>query len=163
MMKLYEGVPDSLFLSSIDGVRFTATTLPLVAAPTSPSVDAIRVESVQGSFAMIEFADVRIDAALDYLGAVDARRRPILQDYGFRLAGAYEVAFSRRQVCTLWCGELDGHVQMLRARDAARGLDDGSLADDRLLAWDRTSADYLDGDSQELMLAAFPGPMLSPS
>ncbi|MEU6423727.1 hypothetical protein [Streptomyces spiralis] len=163
MVELYQGVPDSLFLSPIDGVRFTATSVPLVAAPGSPAVGAVCDGSVRGPFAVVEFTDVRTGAGLDYLAAVTEQRRPVMADYGFQLAGAYEVAFSRRQVCTLWCGGVDGHVGLLRARDAARGLDDAVLADDRLVAWERTSAAFLDGDSRELMLAAFAGPPLSPA
>src|SRR3954447_26356472 len=62
MMNLYDGVPESLFLSSIDGVRFEATTLPLVGAPGCPTVDDMRSQSLHGPFAMLEFADVRLDA-----------------------------------------------------------------------------------------------------
>ena len=162
MLELYENVPESLFLSSIDGVRFGATTVPLVAAPGCPTVEEMRTQPIRGTFAMLEFAEVRVDTGLDYLAAVREERQPILTDHGYRLAGLYEVAFSRRRVCSLWCGDISAHVSLLRARDAARGLDDAALADDRLLVWDRTSAAFLDGDSREYMLAAFPGPILSP-
>src|SRR5690348_16294140 len=110
MLELYEGVSESLFLSSIDGVRFEATTLPLVGAPGCPTVEDMRSQSIQGPFAMLEFADVRLDAGLDYLAAVRAERQPILAHYGFQLAGLYEIAFSRGRVCTVWSGDTAGHV-----------------------------------------------------
>ena len=163
MMDLYEGVPESLFLSSIDGVRFEATTVPLVGAPGCPTTEDMRSDSIRGPFAMLEFADVRVDSGLDYLAAVRAERQPILADYGFQLAGLYEVAFSRGRVCTLWSGTVAGHVSLLRARDAARGLDDPELADERLLSWETTSGQFLSGDAREYMLAAYAGPMLSPT
>lgn len=163
MLELYENVPDSLFLSPIDGVRFGATTVPLIGAPGCPTTTEIQAGPINGTFAMVEFADVRIDAGLDYLAAVQEMRQPVLADHGYQLAGLYEVAFSRRQVCTLWCGDIDGHVTMMRARDAARGLDDVDLADPRIAEWDRISAQFLAADAREYLLAAYAGPPLSPS
>jgi hypothetical protein len=162
MIGLYQNVPESLFLSAIDGVRFGATSVPLVGAPGCPTADDGSAEPIHGSFALVEFADVRLDAGLDYLAATRELRRPILADHGYRLAGLYEVAFSRRRICTLWCGDLDGHVSLLRARDGTRGLDDARLADERVRNWDTVSAEYLEGDSREYLLAAYAGPPLSP-
>lgn len=163
MMELYQGVPESLFLSAIDGLRFQATTVPLVGAPGCPDGQQLRDDGIQGPFAMVEFSSVQPGAGLDYLAAVRGERAPLLADHGMRLAGLYEVAFTRTQVCTLWTGDVNAHVSLLRGRDAALGLDEESLADPRLLSWEKRSNEFLAGDSRELMLAAYPGPLLSPS
>lgn len=159
MIDLYRGVPDSLFLSAIDGLRFEATTVPLVSVPGCPRGDEL--DGIGGAYAMIEFSTTASGKALEYLAAVREERVAILADYGFTVAGLYEVAFRRDEVCTLWVGDTDGHVRYQRARDAALGLDDPSLADERILAWETRSAELLGGRSEELLLAGYPGPSLS--
>lgn len=162
MMSLYDGVPDSLFLSSIDDLRFEATTIPLVGAAGSPAGDQLRSGSISGSLAMIEFATVRPGAARDYLDSVRELRADVMSDYGHTLAGLYEVAFSLTGACTLWVTDLDGHVALQQARDATVGLDDAMAADQRLAEWESRSLGFLSGDVRQLMLAAYPGPVLSP-
>ena len=163
MMSLYEGVPDSLFLSAIDDLRFQARTVPLVGSVGCPDGVGLRRDAINGSFAMIEFARVRPGAARDYLDAVRELRTEMMADYGHRLAGSYEVAFSRTGACTLWVTELDGHVSLQQARDATWGLDDSVEGDQRLVEWELQSGHFLDGDVRQLMLAAYPGPLLSPT
>ncbi|MFC5950396.1 hypothetical protein ACFQH9_19185 [Pseudonocardia lutea] len=161
MVELYRGVPDSLFLSAIDGVRFGATSLPLVGAPGCPTTAELRDQGVHGPYALIEFADVAVDSGLDYLTAARELRAPYMADHGFRLAGLYEIAFSRGRVCTLWAGNAEGQVGLMRARDANLGLDDAALADPRMREWEAASAKLLRGDAQEYLLAAYPGPVLT--
>jgi len=163
MMQLYQGVPESLFLSAIDDLRFQATTVPLVGAPGCPNAEEIRTRPINGPFAVIEFADVRSGAALDYLAAIREQRAPALAEHGHSLGGLYQVAFTASRVCVLWTTDLDGHVGLLKARDAALGLDTDVEADPRLLDWERHSAEFLVGHSEERLLAAYPGPPLSPA
>jgi hypothetical protein len=162
MMQLYQGVPEGLFLSAIDDLRFQARTVPLVGAPGCPTGEDIRSRSIYGPFAMIEFAEVRPGSALDYLAAVREERAPALDQHGHRLAGLYQVAFSSSAVCTLWTMDLDAHVGLLKARDAALGLDTEVEGDDRLIDWEHRRAGFLTGEAQERLLAAYPGPALSP-
>jgi len=161
MMALYDGVPDSMFLSSIDNVRFQATTLPLVAAPGSPTTEELASRLTQGSYALLEIAEVKHGSALDYLAAVQEHRVPVLADHGHELVGLYEVAFTRSKAVSLWATDLEGHVSVLRARDAALGLDSEVPPDERLLDWDRLAAEFLTAPTRDLYLAGYPGPMLS--
>ncbi|MGW5385755.1 hypothetical protein [Nocardia sp. NPDC003963] len=163
VISLYKGVPDSMFLSSIDDVRFQATSLPLVGAPGCPRPENIAADRIRGDFALLEIADVRPGAALDYLAAVRAERAPVLADHGHILAGLYEVAFTRTKAVSLWVTDIDGHVGVLRARDAALGLDSEVPPDERLLDWDRRAAEFHTAPARDLYLAAYPGPLLSPS
>jgi hypothetical protein len=161
MMKLYEGVPESMFLSAIDNLRYSARSLPLVAAPGSPTIDELEGPTMPGTFAMVEFADVRPGAQLDYLAAMRDSKAPILRDHGYRLAGLYEVAFSNTRTATLWTLDLDAHTSYLHARDTARGLSEGT-ADKRIPEWEHEAANFCSGEVQELYLASYPGPLLSP-
>ncbi|WP_415977216.1 hypothetical protein [Rhodococcus sp. 077-4] len=161
MMKLYEGVPDSMFLSSIDNLRHTARSVPLVAAPGSPTIADLAEPGPAGAFAMIEFAEAAPGMQLEYLAAVRVSRAPILQDHGYRLAGLYEVAFSNTRTAVLWTLDLDSQVSYLEARDAARGLGEGPV-DERIARWEHEVTTFCSGEVQELYLAGYPGPLLSP-
>ena len=162
MLELYKGVPDSLFLSDIDGVRFRATTVPLAAAPGCPHGEQLVSGDLAGDFALLELADVRPGSTLDYLAAVREHRVPLMEKYGARLTGLYEVAFTSDRVCTLWSWDIEGYVRMQRARDGARGLDAPEVADQAVLAWDQRRASFVVGDHSERLLAGYPGPALSP-
>lgn len=161
MLNLYEGVPESLFLSAIDGVRFQASTIPLAAVPGCPQGDRLASGDLGGPFAMLELADVRPGAGPSYLAEVRERRAPLMAKYGARLVGLYEVAFTQDRVCSLWSCDIDGFVRMQRARDAARGLDVAEVADHDLLEWDDRRASYVVGGGSERLLASYPGPALS--
>lgn len=101
MLELYQGVPSSLFLSEINGVRHSATTLALLAAAASPA----RHDMAPGRYAVLERATVRAGTELDHLAMVREHQERAVATHGFRLAGLYEVGFGDSRVCTLWTGD----------------------------------------------------------
>lgn len=157
MMEIYDGVDSRLFLSDIDDLRFSAFSRPLGAVHGSPAL----ADAIPSAFYLFESATVRPGAALDYLAAVSEERLPILADHGHRLVGLYEVLFCDTEVVTIWGMNLDDHLGLQRARDAALGLDDEVEPDSRLLDWSKRARDYLEGPWRETLLAPFPGSRLS--
>ena len=70
-----------------------------------------------------EVTTVRPGAGEAYLDAVRAEREPILRDHGHRLVGAFTTVGESCAV-TLWACDVDAHIRLQRAYDAAVGLDD---------------------------------------
>ncbi|MCT9933129.1 hypothetical protein N5079_23245 [Planotetraspora sp. A-T 1434] len=162
MMNIYDDVDPRLFLSDIDGLRHHAYSRPMGAVEGTPDLRRLRAERYTAPFFLYEVATVRPGAAADYLAAVREERAAILADYRHRLVGLYEVLLSDSEVVTLWGTDLDSHLAVQRAHDAALGLDDEVPADERLPAWRRTARQFLTGPWQEGLLAPFPGSRLSP-
>jgi hypothetical protein len=162
MMEIYDGVKENLFLSDIDDLRFTAFSRPLGAVAGSPALADLAAEPYGAPFYVFESARVRPGAAFDYLAAVQEERAPVLAEHGHRLVGAYEVLFTDNEVVTLWGTDMDSHLALQRARDAALGLDDEVEPDHRLISWRKRARDFLDGPWRENLLAPFPGSKLAP-
>lgn len=162
MMEIYQNVKENLFLSDIDDLRFTAFSRPLGAAPGSPALADLQQEGYAAPFYVFESAQVRPGAALDYLAAIREERAPIMAEHGHRLVGAYEVQFCDTEVVTLWGTDMDAHLALQRARDAALGMDDEATPDERLVSWRTRARDFLTGPWRENMLAPFPGSKLAP-
>lgn len=158
MLEIYTGVKENLFLSDIDDLRFTAFSRPLGAAPGSPAL----ADATAAEFFVLESAQVRPGAALDYLAAVREERVPVLADHGHRPAGLYEVLLCDTEVVTVWGTDLDSHLRLQRSYDATLGLDDEVDGDERLLAWRRRAREFLDGPWRETLLSPFPGSRLAP-
>jgi hypothetical protein len=163
MVEIYDDVQQNLFLSDIDDLRFAAFSRPLGAAPGSPAIADVLSDGYAAPLYLFESAQVRPGAALDYLAAVQEERAPIMADHGHRLVGAYEVQFCDTEVVTLWGTDIDSHLEVQRARDAALGLDDGVAADHRLLSWRKHARTYLEGPWRETLISPYPGSKLSPA
>jgi hypothetical protein len=161
MMEIYDNVKENLFLSAIDDLRFGAFSRPLGAAPGSPAIADLLAEPYAAPLYVFESARVRPGAALDYLAAVQEEWAPVLAKYGHRLVGAYEVLYTDCEAVTLWGTDLDAHLRLQRARDAALGLDDEVAPDARLDLWRKRARDFLDGPWRENLIAAFPGSKLA--
>jgi hypothetical protein len=162
MMNIYDDVDPRLFLSDIDDLRWSAMSRPLGAVRGTPDLQGLKTEKYGAPLFLYELATVRPGSAQDYLAAVREERQPILADHGHRLVGLYEVMLSDSEVVTLWGTDLDSHLALQRARDAALGLDDEVDADDRLLSWDKRAREFLEGTWRETLLAPFPGSTLAP-
>ncbi|NIY64229.1 hypothetical protein [Streptomyces malaysiensis] len=162
MMEIYDDVKPELFLSQIDDLRWSAFSRPLGAVAGSPGLADIVQEGYRAPFFLFESAQVKPGAAHDYLAAVREERAPVMAEHGHRLTGLYEVLLSDTEVVTVWGTDLDAHLALQRARDAALGLDDEIKGDDRLLKWSKRAREFLDGPWRETLLAAFPGSKLAP-
>ncbi|MGH3389773.1 MAG: hypothetical protein ACRDOO_12955 [Actinomadura sp.] len=162
MMEIYDNVKENLFLSDIDDLRFTAFSRPLGSVAGSPALAELVAEPYAAPLYVFESARVRPGAALDYLAAVHEERAPVLAEHGHRLVGSYEVLFTDTEVVTLWGTDLDSHLAVQRARDAALGLDDEADADHRLISWRKRAREFLDGPWRENLLSPFPGSKLAP-
>jgi hypothetical protein len=125
------------------------------AAPGSPTIAQLRDEGVKGGMFVHEITQVRPGAALDYLAAVREEWAPVMADHGHRMVGLWEVLLGDSEVCTLWATDLDGHIALGKATDAARGLD-ADVADDdvdgRLAAWPSRATEWCVRRREELMV-----------
>ncbi|WP_067811251.1 hypothetical protein [Actinomadura kijaniata] len=162
MLQIYEDVRANLFLSDLDDLRFGAFSRPLGSAPGAPPLAGLVAEGYAAPLYLFESARVRPGAALDYLAAVREERAPVLAEYGHRLVGAYEVQFCDTEAVTLWGTDIDSHLRVQRARDAALGMDDGVPADHRLLTWRKRARVFLEGPWRETLLSPYPGSKLAP-
>lgn len=134
----------------------------LGAAPGSLSLADVKSQSVQGEIFLHEKTRLRPGTALDYLAAVHREWAPVMADYGHRLVGAWEVLFGESEVCTLWATDLDHHVELCRATDAARGFESPDARnDDRISRW-RERAHQWRTDWREEMLIPCPGSPMGP-
>ncbi|GAA4058793.1 hypothetical protein [Actinomadura miaoliensis] len=162
MLEIYDDVQRNLFLSDIDDLRFGAYSRPLGAAPGSPAVADLLADGYAAPLYVFESARVRPGAVLDYLAAVREERAPLLADHGHRLVGAYEVQFCDAEAVVLWGTDIDAHLALQRARDAALGLDDEVAPDHRLISWRKRAREFLDGPWRETLLSPYPGSKLAP-
>lgn len=64
------------------------------------------------------------------------------------------------EVVVLWATSIAAQASLRRSRDAARGLCDGK-GDERLVAWERTSAGFVTGGDTHLM-TPMPGTVYGP-
>jgi hypothetical protein len=126
MLQLYAGVPSSLFLSPIDGLRRRATTLPLLAAPGCPDRPA------PAPLAVLELTDVPPGAELDHLASVREDRAPALAETGLTLGGLYVLALADSRVAVLWTTDADGYVRWCTAGEPP--VREGTRTRARLLA-----------------------------
>ena len=111
---------------------------------------------------MHELSLVRPGAALDYLAAVREGWAPVRAEYGHRLVGLWEVLLGDTEVCTLWATDLEAHVGLARATDAARGFPNAGLsADDRLTAWPERRHEFCERFREELLIPC-PGTPMGP-
>jgi hypothetical protein len=139
----------------------------LAAAPGCPTMASLAADGVRGSLFVHELTEVRPGTALEYLDAVLGERAPLLESYGHRLVGLYEVMMHDTEVCTVWATEPEHHVRLARVRDASRGLlapdsDDGlPETDPRIEAWHARARTWATRWREELMTPA-PGTLCAP-
>jgi hypothetical protein len=120
-------------------------------APGSPTTDELVAAGVQGTLFVHEVLTVRPGAQLEYLAVVLEERVPLMREYGHEPTGLYEVTSNQHEVVMVWATDIPAQVRMRQNRDAARGLDDAGEADDRLVAWDRRSAEWVTGGDTHIM------------
>jgi hypothetical protein len=104
---------------------------------------------------------VRPGSAVDYLAAVVEQQVPLWREYGHEPTGIYEVLGNQHEVVVLWSTSISSQTALRASRDAAHGLSDEADADDRLVAWERESANYVTGGDTHLM-TPLPGTVYGP-
>jgi hypothetical protein len=121
--------------------------------PGSPTTSEIASRGVRGTLFVHEVLTVRPGSQLDFLGVVVAERVPLMEEYGHHATGLYEVLSNQHEVVMVWATDIPSQVRMRESRDAAHGLCDPDVgaADDRLVAWERRSAEYVTGGDQHIM------------
>ena len=141
---------------------------PMPAAPVAPVSRADRTErhetkraevtplrrpaqSRHAAPGMNEILTVRPGSALDFLAAVHEQRTPLLADYGQHATGLYEVLNNQHEVVMVWATDIPSYLTYRKNRDTTRGLTDDGTTDDRIVAWERTSAEFVTGGDHHIM------------
>jgi hypothetical protein len=119
--------------------------------PGSPTTEEIRARGIKGTLFLNEILCVRPGAQLEFLAAVVEERVPLMERYGHRATGLYEVTSNQHEVVMVWATDIASHTRLRQCRDAARGLCDEAEPDERLLAWDRRAAQLVTGGDTHLM------------
>lgn len=130
-------------------------------APGCPTTADIAGRGVHGTLFLDELLTVRPGTQLELLAAVAEERVPIMQEYGHELVGLYEVLSNQHEVVVLWATSIPAQLRLRRNRDTARMLCDEGEPDDRLLAWDRLSAEYVTGGDSHIV-TPLPGTVYGP-
>ncbi len=132
------------------------------AMPGSPTLAELVAAGAKGTLFVHELSQVRPGAGPDYLGAVREEWAPVMAEHGHTLVGLWEVLLGDTEVCTLWASNLDAHIELARASDAARGFDSpGAKADARIPAWRKRARQYCTRWREELLIPC-PGTPLGP-
>ena len=119
--------------------------------PGSPSTAEIRERGIKGTLFVNEILDVRAGSALEFLAAVNEERVPMMRDYGFEPTGLYEVISNPHEVVMVWAASIPAHVKFQANRDTTRGLSTEGEVDDRIVEWERRSAEYTLGGATHIM------------
>ncbi|MBL7501126.1 hypothetical protein I6A84_11865 [Frankia sp. CNm7] len=119
--------------------------------PGSPTTEQIQAAGIRGTLFVNEILQVRPGSALDFLDAVAEVRKPLLAEYGHHATGLYEVLSNQHEVVLVWATDLPAQLRYRKARDTTRGLSDDGDADDRIVAWERVSAEFVTGGDTHLM------------
>jgi hypothetical protein len=137
----------------------------LAGHPGCPTIAQLTRENVKGTLFVHELTTVRPGTATEYLDATREWRQPLMNEYGHRLVGLYEVLLHDYEVCTVWATTAADHVRMGKAFDVARGLLDAESAgvpgDLRLVEWRRGAQQWTEHFREELMTPA-PGTVCGP-
>ena len=108
--------------------------------PGSPSTEEIQKKGIRGTLFLNEILTVRPGTPVEFLEAVVAERVPLMEAYGHRATGLYEVTSNQHEVVMLWASDLPSQIRLRRNRDATRGLSDEGEIDERIISWERRSA-----------------------
>lgn len=119
--------------------------------PGSPTAEEIAAAGIKGTIFVNEILQCRPGSPLDFLAAVVEVRKPLMEEYGHHATGLYEVLANQHEVVLVWATDIASNLRFPKNRDAARGLADEGEADERIVAWERTSASFVVGGDTHLM------------
>ena len=129
--------------------------------PGCPTTEEIRARGIKGTLFVNEILTVRSGAQLDFLAAVAEQRVPLMREYGHEITGLYEVLNNQHEVVCVWATNIAARKRYYQNRDTTRGLDDTGEADDRLVGWERVSADFVVSGNAHVM-TPLPGTVYGP-
>ena len=78
-------------------------------------------------------------------------RVPFMREYGHEPTGLYEVLSNQHEVVMVWATDIPAQVRLRQNRDTTHGLCDEGDVDDRLVQWERRSAEYVTGGDTHVM------------
>jgi len=119
--------------------------------PGSPSTEEIKAQGIKGTLFVNEILTVRPGSALEFLDAVAEVRKPLMAEYGHHATGLYEVTSNQHEVVMVWATDIPSNVRWHQNRDNTRGLCNEGEADDRIVRWERLSAQYVTGGDSHIM------------
>ena len=90
-------------------------------------------------------------ARSEFLAAVVEQRKPLMGEYNHKATGLYEVASNQHEVVMVWATDIPSNVKWHQNRDTTRGLCDEGEADERIVAWEQVSAQYVTGGDTNIM------------
>jgi hypothetical protein len=82
---------------------------------------------------------------------VAEQRKPLMAEYGHHATGLYEVTSNQHEVVMVWATDIPAQVRWRQSRDTTRGLCDEGEADDRIVAWEKLSAQFVTGGDSHVM------------
>jgi hypothetical protein len=129
--------------------------------PGSPTTDQLAASGVKGTLFVNEILTVRPGAQLDFLAAVVEERVPLMREYGQEPTGLYEVLSNRHEVVMVWATSIAAQCTLRQNRDTTRGLCDEGEVDDRLVAWEQRSAEWVTSGDTHVM-TPLPGTVYGP-
>ena len=97
---------------------------------------------MKGTLFVNEILEVRAGSSLEFLAAVVEERVPLMREYGHEPTGIYEVLSNPHEVVMVWATDIPSQMTWRANRDAAHGLGDEGEADERIVAWERRSAEF---------------------
>ena len=119
--------------------------------PGSPTTPEIKDAGIKGTLFVNEILTVRPGSALDFLAAVNEQRKPLMAEYGQHATGLYEVLNNQHEVVMVWATDIPSYLTYRKNRDTTRGLTDDGAVDDRIVAWERVSAEFVTGGDHHIM------------
>jgi hypothetical protein len=130
--------------------------------PGSPTTDELAASGVKGTLFVNEILTVRPGTQLDFLAAVLEERVPLMREYGHEPTGIYEVLSNQHEVVMVWATSIAAQLKLRQNRDTTRGLSDEGEEDERLVAWERRSAEWVTGGDTHIM-TPLPGTVYGPA
>ncbi len=131
--------------------------------PGCPTLAELVARGTRGTLFVHELTRVRPGAGPEYLAALREEWAPVMAEHRHELVGLWEVLLGDTEVCTLWATDLDAHVSLARAGDAARGhADEPVEGDERIGAWRERARRFTTRWREELMVPC-PGTPLGPA
>jgi hypothetical protein len=119
--------------------------------PGSPNTEQIKASGIKGTLFVNEILTVRPGSALEFLAAATEHRKPLLAEYGHHATGLYEVTSNQHEVVMVWATDIASQVRFRQNRDTAHGLCDEGEADERIVAWEKVSAQFVTGGDTHVM------------
>ena len=117
----------------------------------SPTTEEIAARGIKGTLFVHEVLTVRPGSQLEFLAAVVEERVPLMTEYAHHATGLYQVMSNQHEVVMVWATDIPSQVRLRENRDAVHGLCDDGEPDERLVAWDQRSAQYVTGGDQHIM------------